>query len=253
MFGCQPTFSFLKASGTQDLFQCCRKLYVFIQYHQGATCVGKRSRPADERDLRNRQREEGTGSLGSASQQQSGRTGWKQKLQREWGKGTKETWLMSWVCFSTMRNRQRKFPISRETELRKVEARWEKGQMGRQRAVGMAHFLTLEWEVGLFVGRCWWKKTAFRVYSERCTKETQPRVSQRRHSIWTQVQKIGSSLGCHILYHPTSHFPPGQTECYLCMSPCASLRPECGASCPTSSWTLPVMTGQYPRHTVFLF
>lgn len=55
-------------------------------------------------------------------------------------KRDKEAWLMSWVCFSTMRNRQRKFPISRETELRKVEARWEKGQMGRQRAGGWLIF-----------------------------------------------------------------------------------------------------------------
>lgn len=89
---------FSKASGTQDLFQCCWKLHVFIQHHQGAACAGRRSRPADERDLRNRQREEGTGSLGSASQQQSGRTRWKQKLQREWGKGTKRHgWCLGYV------------------------------------------------------------------------------------------------------------------------------------------------------------
>lgn len=77
-----------------------------------------------------------------------------------------------------------------ERELGKM-VRWEKGLIGRQCAVGMAHFCLESGNLG-----CLWEGVDGRRKHLKCVLEDVLRrlyqVSKLRQAVWTQVQKVGS-------------------------------------------------------------
>lgn len=179
MFGCQPTFSFQKLQEHSVYFSVVENNVSRFNITKAQLVWGREANRKLSKDLGSRQRERGTCSLGSALQQQSGRTGWKQNPQKEEKKRQKGHGGCLGCVSSPQKIGKGSFPYP-ERELGKMKVRWEKGLIGRQCAVRRAHF------------RSWGKKKAFKMCSGRCPKETLCQFSKLRQAVWTQVQQVGS-------------------------------------------------------------